>query len=89
VFDFIHDNTALLAQLDHKAALLMAIDEGRALNLLVTHHDICPPGALVPGLIMAMEEAEREGDQGGKEVWRRRLHTYLHRLFLVRGVGAG
>ena len=25
----------------------------------------------------------KEGCQGGKEVWRRRLHTNLHRLFLV------
>jgi hypothetical protein len=35
---------SLLSYLDEKAYLLMAIDEGKALNLLSEHLDTLPPG---------------------------------------------
>ena len=39
----------LLSFLGGKAALLLAIDEGRALDLLVAHLDSVPPSDVVPG----------------------------------------
>jgi hypothetical protein len=38
---------SLLSYLDEKAYLLMAIDEGKALNLLAGHLDTLPPGICV------------------------------------------
>jgi hypothetical protein len=72
-------------QLDHKAALLLAIDEGRGLQLLVGQYEVLPPGVVVPGLLDAMEAAEGEAAQ---EAWRHRLYLYLHRVFLVGGARA-
>ncbi|GBF95415.1 hypothetical protein Rsub_08377 [Raphidocelis subcapitata] len=82
VFDFILEH-GLLSFLGGKAALLLAIDEGRALELLVAHLDDVPPGEVVPGLLEALQACEAEGDDAGRELWRRRLFDYLHRAFHV------
>jgi hypothetical protein len=42
---------SLLSYLDEKAYLLMAIDEGKALELLAGHLDTLPPGALLSLLL--------------------------------------
>eukprot|EP00775_Hariotina_reticulata_P006761 gene6761-6978_t len=82
VFDFIQEH-GLLAYLDQKAYLLMAIDEERALELLAAHLDTLPPVAVVPGLLDALSAAEAQGDEALRETWRRRLFNYLHKVFQV------
>lgn len=73
----------LLSFLDRKAALLMRIDEHRALELLVAHYDAVPPSAVMPGLLEALQAAESAGDESAREVWRLRIHKYLHNIFVV------
>ncbi|KIY92214.1 Vacuolar protein sorting-associated like protein 41 [Monoraphidium neglectum] len=48
VFDFLQEH-GLLSFLGGKAALLLAIDEARALDLLVSHLDSVAPADVVPG----------------------------------------
>ncbi|WIA39313.1 hypothetical protein OEZ86_005428 [Tetradesmus obliquus] len=88
VFDFIQEHS-LLSYLDEKAYLLMAIDEGKALELLGAHLDTLPPAAVVPGLLDAMAVAEGDGDAERHETWRRRLFNYLDKVFTVEPSAAG
>jgi hypothetical protein len=39
-------------------------------------------------LLEALQACEAEGDDAGRDMWRRRLYEYLHRVFLVRGGAA-
>lgn len=80
---------SLLSFLEGRAAQLVAIDQERAIQMLLEHLDSVGPAAVVPSLLAAMQAAESSGDESGRETWRRRLYEYLNRVFRADpGAGA-